>query len=63
MHFGLIIQFPGHFLTACDYTLQTTITHRTVFSVTMLGTGFQLWCSPAFRFMLFNGGGHLTLTS
>jgi hypothetical protein len=41
----LVIGFIGHFNINCDYTLQITITHRLVFSVTVftafLGSVFQ----------------------
>jgi hypothetical protein len=45
MGFGLIIRVIGLFDTALDYTLQFTITHTLVSTVTsslpLLGSGFQ----------------------
>jgi hypothetical protein len=35
--------------TAHDYTLQITITHRPVFSVMLLGNGFQRWTFLCFQ--------------
>jgi hypothetical protein len=46
--FGLVIRFIGHF-TACDYTLQITIKHRSVLSVTLTGNGFHLRTFLCFR--------------
>jgi hypothetical protein len=45
MTFGLVIGLIAHFDTECDYTLQFTITHILVSTVTsslpLLGSGFQ----------------------
>jgi hypothetical protein len=44
--------------TACDYTSHITVTHRLMFSVTLLGSSFQRR-----KFLCFRVCGHLTPTS
>jgi hypothetical protein len=50
MSFGLLTGFIGLFDTACDYTLQFTITHtlvpRVTSSLPLLSSGFQSYTFP-----------------
>jgi hypothetical protein len=53
MGFGSMTKFIAHFDTARDYTMQLTITHTLVPTVTsslpLLGSGFQLRSFPFLR--------------